>query len=434
MTTPSPDQSDDLTPPNDFGAAVLAEFERRAKGSAAPLDGDTPPPGGWPEPSTSEANGAGSGDPAASAVTPPTVGAASTEQGSLPADAGDGTASGEQQGDGAASEEGAEAAPSPDTQADEQPTQAGDTSATQASDQSTQTSETSATGDTSGYVYRYTDPATGQPAQAVIPDAYVERALSLMAWAENLPQQTRDAIGMIESGQAVVIPRADYDQFVAWRNQQDKSQRDADLSNLDVDPDVAKLISELRDKVATLETQQQQGGVDPQYQAQANAELSALNREIAAAQQEYAQTRGLTAEDAEALMATAVQAEVIPLFMQQYAVRNPVTGALLQYPDMRKVTEAALDFALTQHPNLHEKVIAARQNKATPTAGATPSQPEPAQSEEDRKVAAKKARAASLATAPSGAVAPPPATVKSMSEHDRIMAMAREIEQALAAS
>jgi len=426
MTTPSPDQSDDLTPPDDFGAAVLAEFERRAKGSAAPLDGDTPPPGGWPEPSTSEANGAGSGDPAASAVAPPTADAASTEQGSLPADAEDGPASGGQQGDGAASEEGAEAAPSPDAQAGGQPTQA--------DDQSTQAGGTSATGDTSGYVYRYTDPATGQPAQAVIPDAYVERALSLMAWAENLPQQTRDAIGMIESGQAVVIPRADYDQFVAWRNQQDKSQRDADLSNLDVDPDVAKLISELRDKVATLEAQQQQGGVDPQYQAQANAELSALNREIAAAQHEYAQTRGLTAEEAEALMATAVQAEVIPIFMQQYAVRNPVTGALLQYPDMRKVTEAALDFALTQHPNLHEKVIAARQNKATPTAGATPSQPEPAQSEEDRKVAAKKARAASLATAPSGAVAPPPATVKSMSEHDRIMAMAREIEQALAAS
>ena len=427
MTTPSPDQSDDLTPPDDFGAAVLAEFERRAKGSAAPLDGDTPPPGGWPEPSTSEANGAGSGDPAASAVAPPTADAASTEQGPLPADAEDGPASGGQQGDGAASEEGAEAAPSPDAQAGGQPTQA--------DDQSTQAGGTSATGDTSGYVYRYTDPATGQPAQAVIPDAYVERALSLMAWAENLPQQTRDAIGMIESGQAVVIPRADYDQFVAWRNQQDKSQRDADLSNLDVDPDVAKLISELRDKVATLEAQQQQqGGVDPQYQAQANAELSALNREIAAAQHEYAQTRGLTAEEAEALMATAVQAEVIPIFMQQYAVRNPVTGALLQYPDMRKVTEAALDFALTQHPNLHEKVIAARQNKATPTAGATPSQPEPAQSEEDRKVAAKKARAASLATAPSGAVAPPPATVKSMSEHDRIMAMAREIEQALAAS
>src|SRR5690606_41779848 len=124
------------------------------------------------------------------------------------------------------------------------------------------------------------DPATGQPAQAVIPDAYVERALSLMAWAQNLPQRPRDAVGMIESGQAVVIPRADYDQFVAWKNQQDKSQRDADLSNLDVDPDVAKLISELRDKVATLEAQQQQGGVDPQYQAQANAELSALNREI----------------------------------------------------------------------------------------------------------------------------------------------------------
>src|SRR5690606_32273796 len=162
--------------------------------------------------------------------------------------------------------------------------------------------------------------------------------------------------------------------------------------------------------------------------------LLSLHDALPISLQEYAQTRGLTAEEAEALMATAVQAEVIPLFMQQYAVRNPVTGALLQYPDMRKVTEAALDFALTQHPNLHEKVIAARQNKATPTAGATPSQPEPAQSEEDRKVAAKKARAASLATAPSGAVAPPPATVKSMSEHDRIMAMAREIEQALAAS
>jgi hypothetical protein len=46
----------------------------------------------------------------------------------------------------------------------------------------------------------------------------------------------------------------------------------------------------------------------------------------------------------------------------------------------------------------------------------------------------KKARAASLATAPSGATAPPPATVKQMSETDRVAAMAREIEQALAAS
>lgn len=306
----------------------------------------------------------------------------------------------------------------------------------------------------SGYTFQYHD---GQQTQTqTVPDEEVKSALALAAWAQNLPEQTRGAMGAIESGQAVAIARADYDQFVAWKNQQQTQQRDADLQNYD-DPEAAAEIKRLRDQVTQLGGQVpgQVPGVNgaangqtngqqipaqqqaPQQQqplqqqlSQQQAEINAIATQTQSAQDQYAAQHGMNAEQVQGLLQQAVDAEIIPYLMNRDTRINPVNGQVISAPDIGKVTREALDFARSRVVNgagVNDTTNGTVPN-AAPAAPSAPNAPPPPED----SVHSKKARAASLASAKGGATPPPPNQVRQLSEEDRIKAMANEIQASMA--
>ena len=298
--------------------------------------------------------------------------------------------------------------------------------------------------------YTWVPPDGSDP--VTIPSATVDQALGLLSWAENLPPETRTALTAVEVGQAVAVPRADWDQFTAWRNQQTTAARDADLDSLDAAPEVIAQIKAQRDEIARLrgeapavQAAQVQGQIPqaPGVQAPApqpavsnvDANLSATADIFDTALTEYAAARGLTDVEAEQLLARAVAAEVIPTLAHSAATFNPVNGQMIAPPDWSQVARQALDFALVQDPALHQRVLAGTQPAASISpAGAPGAAPDPSATVPTvDPTAVKKARAASLASAPSAA-APPPQSAGPVSQSEMTARLTADIEQYLATS
>ncbi len=375
----TPAVEDPLTPPDDFGAQVLAEFERRSAATISADDGTVAQ--------------ASDEDPAVPDNTGPTADEA-------PADA-DASSTVEPP-------EGEEVA-----------------NTTTPEDEATETTEAAAeTAPAGGYTWSVPDPAAeGGQRTVAFTDEEVQRSLSLAAWADGLTDDLRAQIGGIETGQAVAIPRAEYDAFQAWQAQRSASQRDADLADLDLDPDAAKLVTELRNEVAQLREQVPATAPIP-GQATVDANLDAVAQGFDTAAAAYAAERGLSIDEVQMLLDDAVRANVIPGLFEAAAVVNPATGAILRPPDIGTVARQALDFGLVRNPALHERAL----NHVSGDSSTTP--PAPATSD---RVVAKKARAGSLAAAPSAAVTTPSRPAQ-MSQQDITAAMAKEIEAALAGS
>jgi hypothetical protein len=411
----------DLAPPDDFGASLLAEFQRREFGSGgAAMMSDATPPGEWPGGATVDAGeiakrinaatvaGAATDatdpDPDPDATTTPPSDATTPDATTIPAD----TPPGEVAPPATASED------TPSTPA----SHAAGVETTDTSDATaTDADANMAASASGGYVWQDGDN------QHQFTDDQVQRALLLNAWAERLPEQTRVAFAAIEEGQAVAVSRADFDQFKSWREQQTRAQRDADLANLDVDPDVAKLVTSLRDEVAQLRGQASPvSRQDDPVVANVNANLDATAQRMDAGARAYAAERQLTEAELQSLFAAAVSAEIIPKLAEANAVTNPLTGAVIQPADPAVVIEQALDFALVRNPVLHTAVA---QRRAT-----APTTPTPA----DAALTAKKARAASVASAPSTAVTPSPRTSKDLSPQERVDAMAADLAAVLGRS
>lgn len=416
-------------PPDDFGADVIAEFAKRGMvarefgtGGAAMADDATAdagtPPGGWP---ALESTTPTTPDPRSATPDPRAPASASTSTSSdTPAD--DGTADGvaatgeaatppAASGDDTSDRSGGAGAGAPDADA---AVAAGEVDGT-----------TSPPASPSGYRWTEGDQ------DVTFSDDQVRQALAISAWATGLPDQTRTAFAAIEQGQAVAIPRADFDQFQAWREQQQRSQRDADLSNLDVDPEVAKVITNLRDEITQLRGQT--SPVSSQNPAQdysvLNANLSGTAQRFDAAVNAYAMQNGLDQAQMEALTQAALNAQAFRFFGEQLAVTNPVTGAVIQPGDPALIVQRSLDSALVSNPALHTVVLARRQ---APAAG-TSASPSPA-ADPSAALNLKKARASSVASAPSAAVTPSPRTTAQMTPDQVIAAMEADIARQLNAS
>lgn len=274
-------------------------------------------------------------------------------------------------------------------------------------------SETPAAGE-GGYVWQWYDTATNQTAEQRFTDAQVQQALQLASWANNLPEEVRYQLGMVESGQSVAIPRADFDRYQAWLNQQDRTQRDADLSNLDVEPDVAKVISDLRDQVTALQQGQQ---YQPQVNEQAiNANLSATAQAYDRSISAHREAWKLTEDETNRLVRTVIDTGIARHLQGQYSQYNPVTQQLMAPADPNVVMSEALRYALYRDPALHQAVLA----RTTPSPTGAPEQAAAPDMRDATvtDIAAKRARAASLAAAPSAAVTPSPRTVRSMSDEE----------------
>lgn len=265
-----------------------------------------------------------------------------------------------------------------------------------------------------GWVFTY-EASPGVQAQHKFTNDEVELALSVKAWADNIPEATRHAMGAIEDGQAVAVPRADYDQFQAWQAQQQRTQRDADLDNYD--EDAAREIQRLRDEIA----QARIGGPERPTQVPANidANLTGAAVQYDQAARQYQQQFGLSEDELTTLVQSVVDSNIMSGLQQRHTQVNPATGKIIKV-DGHTAMRQALDAAMTWNPNIGA-AIAAR-------SAATQQAPSPVQQQAPQvdPVTTKKAAAASLASAPSAAVPPAPRNT-ALSGQALVDAMAAEL-------
>lgn len=255
-----------------------------------------------------------------------------------------------------------------------------------------------------GWDHQYVD-ETGATQTQHFDDSQIRRGLELTAWADSLPPEMRSMLGAVESGQAVAIPRADYDSYVAWRHAQDTQSRDADLDQFE--PDAARVIREQREQIAALQSiaqAPQSNYVDPN--------LSAWAMRMDNAAVEWGKSRGLTPEETGQLWQATVNSGIIRHLAVSQARYSP-TGTLLAPADPAQVAYQALDFNLTQNPTLHQAAIERYQSQAQSAQSSAAPATQPATNHAsaptpapDPGIQAKKALASSVTSAPSAVVNP----------------------------
>lgn len=427
--------------PDDFGKEVLARFARRDTTTAAPMNQDVP--GGLPTELVGQQPWAqGTSVDASAQIASGEKFAAAAQQ--LARDIAAGVEPG---GSGTeAAGEGQSTAPLPPPQSGQaaaeapaptetaQPTQ----TATDAEAQTqgelpapTLGTEQIAPTEPSGYVWNYIDPATNGPAARRYDDAEVQQGLHLKAWADSLDPNLRDAFAAIEDGTAVPIPRAEFDRYWAWQQQQERGQRDADLTNIaSDDPEIARMIQAQRDEIDQLRQmigQQQQ----PAPYDNVNQNLDGFSQRFDAGVLAYMEQNKITEQEARQLVNQAVQSGIIGHLTQQYSQWNPATGKLMAAADPAIVAREALNWAIFRNPQFHQTVVSRRQQPAPALTGQPGQAVAPAPSNVT-PITAKKARAASLATAPSAAVTPTPRPVTDLSANELVAGMAAFIDQAQA--
>lgn len=444
-TLPLNTAADPLAPPADFGAEIAAAFaarETRSQGTATAA-GDTPEaplPDGWPEPGNWPG---GSTVDAAAHIKRIDTAAAETETAKLAGSAGEPATS-------------VESAPTAPGETDPPAVASGDDASTTAggsADDAVSAPDTeSATGEEDGGATADTDavaPPTAPPSgytwseggqSAQFTDQQVRDALVLAGWAENLAPENRAAFAAIEQGQAVAVPRADFDQFNAWRTTRDKQTRDADLTTIE-DPTAAKLIAEMRDELAALKgqpqaqpfaptAQQQPFGQSQQYTA-LNANLDGTAQRLDAGMQQFREQQGLTDSEFQVLHNAALQQQGYRFFSESLAQTNPATGQLVRPADPAEVAQRALAAALAADPQLHNAIVGRRLQGAPATPPSGSSSPLTTPDADTLALAAKKARSASVASAPSATVTPPRNSVAQMTPQDIVAAMEAELASAM---
>lgn len=252
----------------------------------------------------------------------------------------------------------------------------------------------------------------------------VLQGLQLLSWATELPEHTRMAMAQIQEGQAVAVPRAEYDRYQAWLNQQQTAQRDADLTHMD--EDVAAAIKAARDEADSLRAQiaQMQQGTAAAVPPNIDRNLTGVAEQYDAACREFQQQHGLTEQELTTLMDSVVRSQIIVGLQQSHTQFNPITGQVV-HMDGKGAMRKALQSALTWHPEIHNAVL----QRQVASTGASQDSTQPAKQTTD-PVTRKKANAASLAAAPSAAVPTNPRE-RPLTGQAAVMAMAEEIHTIL---
>lgn len=254
----------------------------------------------------------------------------------------------------------------------------------------------------------------------------LRRLHGLQQWAHGLDPQVAAAFGAIETGQAVAVPRDQFAQFEAWRATGAPAQA-GNVANrtvpewaADLDPEAAQAFAQMQAELAV--ARQELAAVQQQAVAARQPDIEAAQLEgqriFERAQADYAAAHGFTVEQTNDLLDTAVRAGVIPSLVESKREYSP-SGVLVRDADLTIVAKQALDFARLQRPDL---APAGQPSAAvTPAPAAAPTAPA---ATSQTNVASKKARAASLAAAPSAATQPPGFNPATATPQDRRGAIA----------
>lgn len=288
----------------------------------------------------------------------------------------------------------------------------------------------SAEADPGGYVWNWTDDQTQAPmaqrftddqvqnALRIASDPRVTQGIHLIEWAQQLSPGQREAMARIVSNQGVIVDRAEHDRYQAWLHSQQTANRYPDLDQFD--PEAARIIREQQAELARLAEQQPQQGYqeDPQQ-----AQLThGYNMAFAGVRDSWK----LSSVEFEWLYNQA--SPFVAGLQAQYSHFNPITGMLDAPADPTRVVHEAFSYAIQRNPALHEAVLARTSRPTDPAAagGGSPAQTLPA-----RDVGSKRAKASSVAAAPSAAVTPAPRSVRQMTEQEVNEAMAAVLTGAM---
>lgn len=270
-------------------------------------------------------------------------------------------------------------------------------------------------------------------------DDTVRQALYTLDWARSLPDEGRAAIAAVTNGQGVVIARADYEAFQQWQAQQSAPQpqqqtqpdRDADLRALDLEPDALAALVKTRDDLDALKSMiAQQAPQEPfvpqDMQQTVNANMDNTVVAFDTAIHQYAENRGMTPQEMELLAGEMVSMNIIPTLAQQMATIHPVTGQVIAPAPVTDVVSQAMDTALLRNPNLWETLMT-RAQSAPAADGSTPPTPAGPVGGDD-VITAKKARAASVASAPSATTTPAPRRISQMGNQEVVTEIAAYLD------
>jgi hypothetical protein len=267
------------------------------------------------------------------------------------------------------------------------------------------------------------DLGDGNTAQITQDDA--ARLIGLDQWARSLPDQTVRAFAAIESGDAIAISRAQYDQFALWaagqNSQTSQTAAPAPVFDEFTDDTTKALYQQVQQLQQTVQYQQQQQ-VDQQaaYQvAQMEAYLQQRADVFEGSFNEVAKNYGLTDAESIAALNYAANSRLVQSVNNELTVINPATGAVIRDADPAQVAQVTFERAVMLVPELRQKAIDqqvqarldAERNAITATNQ-------------------KKNRAASLSSAPAAATSTS-RNVREMSTQEIEAAIAAELRAAI---
>ncbi len=254
----------------------------------------------------------------------------------------------------------------------------------------------------------------GEETYELTPEVATE-LLSTAAWLQNLPPDVVQGLALLEQGQAVALPHEEYARFQAWKQSgAPATQAPAPVrpdSLAYADPEVAAYVERLEAQTRSTGTPVASQGTpqgtpqaattspfnNPAYDAaQANAiavqRQAEVMRDLETAKGTFKAQYGLTDEQVEYANRMVAEARIIPTLVQNHTLKAP-TGSTIREADFATVMREAYEHVMATDPTLRQVRDDVLFNQRLAQ-----------QQEVETTTAAKKARAGSLATAPSAAV------------------------------
>lgn len=227
----------------------------------------------------------------------------------------------------------------------------------------------------------------------------IEYMLQVNTWLDTIPADIKQQWGEIQEGRARAVPAEAYAAYDAWRaagSPTPQPPAKPDLS--DLDPEQRAYLEELERRATPTLPPPAPAPDAPSIDALAAAQRARIERGIElrstvdAVNAEFAERYGMTGEQLQHLTRVAADLNIVPAIMEKHRRYSP-TGVLLQDADFRTVATEAYAMAMAADPelaNIHDTYVYNQRAAAVQQANATTD--------------AKKARAGSLATAPSTTV------------------------------
>jgi hypothetical protein len=264
--------------------------------------------------------------------------------------------------------------------------------------------------------------------------------LGLAQWASDLPAETRAQFAAIETGDAVAIPRDQYEAFrtflVSQQNptpQQRPSTQPqyqqpaspnlpppdeyADDTTKALYAEVQRL-SQVVQQQTQQQTYQQQAAQAAQIQQQWQAHVEERGRVFEETFDTIATNYGLAEQEVVRALDFAAESLLVAQVNKELTQINPVTGQIIREADPKQVAQITFERALHMIPELRQRVIDAEVQRRI-------------DAEQNEHVNAKRSRAASLATAPSAATTTPNRDVRQMAPQELEAAIAAELRAAM---